>query len=348
MSSEKANRTELKEFGEFGLINHLTKNIKLKNPSSIKGVGDDAAVIDNQGKMTLISTDLLVEGVHFDLSYTPLKHLGYKAVVVNISDIVAMNGKANQITVSISVSSRFSVEAIEDIYEGIYLACENYNVDLIGGDTTSSVSGLYISITVIGEADKDNIVYRNTAREGDLVFVSGDLGAAYAGLLLLEREKKVFQEDPKMQPDLEGNDYILERQLKPEARTDILRILNDINVRPTSMIDISDGLASEILHICTGSSLGCNIYEDEIPIDPTTVNMATEFKIDPTTFAMNGGEDYELIFTVKSKDYEKLKEVRELSIIGHMIDKNSGVKLISRSATAIPIKAQGWDALKRR
>lgn len=332
--------------GEFGLINHLTKNIKLKNSSSVKGVGDDAAVIDNGNKVTLVSTDLLVEGVHFDLSYTPLKHLGYKAVVVNVSDIAAMNGKANQITVSISISNRFSMEAIEEIYEGIFLACENYNIDLVGGDTTSSVSGLYISVTVIGEAEKDKIVYRNTAGEGDLIFVSGDLGAAYAGLLVLEREKKVFESDPDMQPDLEGNDYILSRQLKPEARTDIQKLLQDKKVLPTSMIDISDGLASDILHICSGSELGCNIYEDKIPIDPTTVNKATEFNIDPSTFAMNGGEDYELLFTVKPDDYEKLKDILEISVIGHMTEKNTGVNLISRSGAAIKIKAQGWDALR--
>ncbi len=346
MALEKENRTELKEFGEFGLINHLTKNIKLKNPSSLRGVGDDAAVIDNGDKVTLVSTDLLIEGVHFDLSYTPLKHLGYKAVVVNISDIVAMNGKANQITVSISVSSRFSVEAIEEIYAGILLACENYNIDLVGGDTTSSVSGLYLSITIIGEADKEKIVYRNTAKEDDMIFVSGDLGAAYAGLLLLEREKQVFKADPNMQPDLEGYDYILSRQLKPEARTDIQKIFQDKKVLPTSMIDISDGLASEILHICTGSDLGCNIYEDKIPIDPTTVTKATEFDIDPTTFAMNGGEDYELLFTVSQGDYEKLKDVREISIIGHMTARESGVNLISRSGAQVSITAQGWDALR--
>jgi thiamine-monophosphate kinase len=346
MALENEKRTELKEFGEFGLINHLTQNINIKNPSSITGVGDDAAVIDNGGRATLVSTDLLVEGVHFDLSYTPLKHLGYKAVVVNISDIVAMNGTANQITVSISVSSRFSVEAIEELYSGIMLACEKYNVDLVGGDTTSSVSGLYLSITVIGEADKEKIVYRNSAKEGDLVVVSGDLGAAYAGLLLLEREKKVFNDDPEMQPDLEGNDYILGRQLKPEARTDIQKILKDKKVLPTAMIDISDGLASEILHVCKESELGCNIYEEKIPIDPTTVNKATEFSIDPTTFALNGGEDYELLFTISQKDYDKLKEVSELSVVGHMTEKDSGVNLISRSGTSVAITAQGWDALR--
>jgi len=346
MALEKENRTELKELGEFGLIDHLTRNIKIKKHSTITGVGDDAAVIDNGKNVTLVSTDLLVEGVHFDLSYTPLKHLGYKAVVVNVSDIVAMNGIANQITVSISVSSRFSVEAIEEIYSGILLACEKYDVDIVGGDTTSSVSGLYLSITVIGEADKQKVVYRNTAKEGDLIVVSGDLGAAYAGLLLLEREKKVFNDDPEMQPDLEGNDYILERQLKPEARTDITKILEDKKVIPTSMIDISDGLASEILHICKGSELGCNIYEEKIPIDPTTVNTAHEFSIDPTTFALNGGEDYELLFTIKQSDYDKLKDTLELSIVGHMISKVSGVNLISRSGTSVPISAQGWDALR--
>lgn len=346
MALEKEIRTELNEFGEFGLINHLTKNIKIKNPTTIKGVGDDAAVIENKDKVTLVSTDLLIEGVHFDLTYTPLKHLGYKAVVVNISDIVAMNGKANQITVSISVSSRFSVEAIEEMYSGILLACEKYDVDLVGGDTTSSVSGLYLSITVIGEADKEKIVYRNTAKEGDLLVVTGDLGAAYTGLLLLEREKQVFKANPDMQPDLEGYDYIVGRQLKPEARTDIQKVLEGIEVLPTSMIDISDGLASEILHVCTGSELGCTIYEEKIPLDPTTINAATEFSIDPTTCALNGGEDYELLFTVDQNDYEKIKDVMGLSVIGHMTGKDTGINLISGSGSSVPIKAQGWDALR--
>jgi thiamine-monophosphate kinase len=346
MTSRKDNRTELKEFGEFGLIDHLTKNIKLKKASSIKGVGDDAAVIDNGNKLCVLSTDLLVEGVHFDLTYTPLKHLGYKAVVINVSDIVAMNAVPNQITVNISLSNRFSVEAIEEIYSGIFLACEKYNIDLVGGDTSSSVSGLYLSISILGEANKDEIVYRNTANKGDLVFVSGDLGAAYAGLLLLEREKQVFKDDPKMQPDLEGYDYILGRQLKPEARTDIQKVLNDKGILPTSMIDISDGLASDILQICKSSKLGCSIYEEKIPIDPTTVSTAEDFKIDPTTFALNGGEDYELLFTLRQSDYDKIKDVGSISPIGHMTEEQDGVMLISRNGTQIEIKAQGWETTR--
>ncbi|HPI87619.1 MAG TPA: thiamine-phosphate kinase, partial [Bacteroidales bacterium] len=289
-------RTELSELGEFGLIDLLTKEITLMNQSTVYGVGDDAAVVDNKDKLTLVSTDLLVEGVHFDLSYTPLKHLGYKAAVANISDIAAMNGIARQLLVGLAVSSRFPLEALEEIYAGIRQACKVYHVDLSGGDTTSSSKGLFISITVIGEAAKDEVVYRHTARENDLICVTGDLGGAYMGLLLLEREKAAFQGDPNLQPDLEGFDYILGRQLKPEPRTDIIRLLKEIHVKPTAMIDISDGLGSEILHICKGSKLGCRIYEEKIPIDPTTVNMAGEFGIQPVTAALNGGEDYELLF----------------------------------------------------
>ncbi len=348
MSQEKSTRAELSELGEFGLIDHLTKNIVLRNSSSIKGVGDDAAVIENKNKLTLVSTDLLVEGVHFDLTYTPLKHLGYKAAAVNISDIVAMNGVAKQLIIGISVSNRFSVEAIEELYEGIRQACQVYNVDLVGGDTTSSVKGLFLSITVIGEVDKEDVVYRDTAKAGDLVCVTGDLGAAYMGLLFLEREKAEFKGNPDMQPDLEGHDYILERQLKPEPRTDIIRALKEIKVRPTAMIDISDGLGSEIMHICKGSGLGCRIYEDKIPMDPAMVSMAVEFGIGPWTAALNGGEDYELLFTIDRKDFEKVKNIPSVSIIGHLMEKSEGIYLVTNDGTLVEIKAQGWDALRLR
>ena len=348
MLEDKPARTELSEIGEFGLIDILTKNIVLKNKSSVKGVGDDAAVVDYGDKQTLITNDLLIEGVHFDLTYVPLKHLGYKAAVVNLSDIVAMNGTPKQLIIGIGASNRFSVEALEEIYKGFYLACEKYGVDIVGGDTVSSVSGLFISVTAVGEVRKEEIVYRNTAKKGDLLFVSGDLGAAYAGLLLLEREKAAFKADPNMQPDLDGYDYILGRQLKPEARTDVLKLLKDAGVKPTAMIDISDGLASEMLHLCHDSDLGGAIYEDKIPIDITTAGVAEEFKIDPTTCALNGGEDYELLFSVSQNDYEKLKNIEGLSVIGHLSDKNEGVNLVSRSGTLVPIEAQGWDAFFKK
>ena len=347
MFENKDTRTELSKLGEFGLINHLTKDIKIKNSSTIKGVGDDAAVIDSGDKQTLITNDLLVENVHFDLVYYPLKHLGYKSAVVNFSDIVAMNGTPKQLIIGISLSNKFSLEAIEDFYAGLLLACKNYNVDLIGGDTTSSNKGLFISITVIGEANKDEIVYRNTAKEGNLVCVSGNLGAAYTGLLILEREKHVFKADPSMQPELEGYDYILERQLKPEARNDIIKLLKDANIKPTSMIDISDGLASEIMHICTSSNVGCNLYDEKIPIDTTTYNTAREFSLDPTTCAMNGGEDYELLFTAELSDFDKIKSLKDVSVIGHITHKNSGMNLIAKNNVSVPIEAQGWDALRK-
>ncbi len=345
--TKKNSRTELSELGEFGLIDHLTKNIKLKNPGSVKGVGDDAAVIDSKNKQVIVSTDMLVEGIHFDLTYTPLKHLGYKSVIVNISDIYAMNAQPKQITVSIAISNRFSLEALEELYSGIYLACEKYKVDVVGGDTTSSVSGIIISITAIGEAAKGEIVYRNTAKEGDLLCVSGDLGGAYMGLQLLEREKAVYREVPEMQPDLKGNDYILQRQLKPEARADIIKLLKGIKVKPTSMIDISDGLSSEILHICKSSGVGCELYEDKIPVDPATAIMADEFNIDPTVCALSGGEDYELLFTIKQGDYDKIKDNMGLTVIGHITDKASGQNLIAKGGSSIPLKAQGWDALMK-
>jgi thiamine-monophosphate kinase len=348
MNLEPSSRTELSDLGEFGLIDLLTKNISLVNKSSVYGVGDDAAVIDNKGKMTLVSTDLLVEGVHFDLSYTPLRHLGYKAAVVNISDIVAMNGIARQLLVGLSVSNRFPVEALEELYAGFRQACKVYHVDLVGGDTTSSVRGLFLSVTAIGEAEPEEVVYRHTARENDLICVTGDLGGAYMGLLLLEREKMAFQGDPDLQPDLEGYDYILERQLKPEPRTDIIRLFKEAQIKPTAMIDISDGLGSEILHICKGSKLGCRIYEEKIPIDATTINMAGVFSIAPATAALNGGEDYELLFTIDQKDFEKVRSIPGVSVIGHMTDPAQGTNLVTVDEQLVEILAQGWNALKEK
>lgn len=339
-------RTELSALGEFGLIDHLTAGLKTFHRSTLRGVGDDAAVIDQGEYVTLVSKDLLVEGVHFDLTYTPLRHLGYKAAVVNISDIVAMNGMATQMLVGISVSNRFSVEALDELYAGIRLACEKYKVDLVGGDTTSSVSGLFLSVTVLGRAKKEDVVYRSTARENDLICVSGDLGGAYIGLLLLEREKQVYKANPEMQPELEGNDYVLERQLKPEARADVLVKLKEAGVKPTAMIDISDGLASEILHIAKDSGLGCRIYENKIPIDVVTADVATEFKMDPTTAAMNGGEDYELLFTIDVNDFEKVKTIPGIHIIGHMLEKAEGEYLISNGGSLYPIEAQGYSHMR--
>ncbi len=344
---ENKGRTELSQLGEFGLIDHLTKDIKLKNESSIKGVGDDAAVLDFDSKKTLISTDLLLEGIHFDLSYTPLKHLGYKAIQVNLSDIYAMNGTATQVTVSIGLSSKFPLEAVEEIYSGIQIACEKYHIDLIGGDTSASKQGLVISVTSIGYAQEKDICYRNGAKEGDLICVSGDLGAAYMGLQLLEREKLIYLENPNIQPDLEGKDYIVERQLKPEARKDIVESLGELKIKPTAMIDISDGLASDILHICKQSEKGCTLYEEKIPIDPMTYDTARTFGIDPTTCALNGGEDYELLFTVAQADYEKIKHSADISIIGHITDATSGCQLISKSGNAHSLKAQGWNTFKK-
>lgn len=339
--------TELSKLGEFGLIRHLTQHIELKNPSSLKGVGDDAAVIDaGNGMVKLVSTDMLVEGVHFDLGYAPLKHLGYKAAIVNFSDIFAMNGTPKQLLVSIALSSRFPLDAVEELYAGMLIACERYGVDLVGGDTTSSRSGLIISGTIIGEAEKDKVVYRNGAKEKNLLCVTGDLGGAYTGLLMLEREKEVYKSNPAIQPDLEGNDYILERQLKPEARIDVIHHLAGIGVKPTSMIDISDGLASELLHLCTQSEVGAQLFEEKIPIDPMTYNRAREFNLDPTMCAMNGGEDYELLFTIDINDYEKVKNSPDITIIGHITAKESGVNMISKSETVHPITAQGWDAFR--
>lgn len=344
---ENSSRTEISQLGEFGLIRHLTENIKLKNSSTIKGVGDDAAVINytNTDTVTLVTTDMLVEGVHFDLSYVPLKHLGYKSVIVNLSDIYAMNGQPKQVVVSIALSSRFSLEAVEEIYAGMYVACEKYGVDLVGGDTTSSRSGLVISITALGEAQKDNVVYRSGAKETNLLCVSGDLGGAYMGLQILEREKAVFKENPKIQPDLEGKDYILERQLKPEARKDVIKLLGELNVVPTAMIDVSDGLASEILHICEGSDVGVELYEEKIPLDPQTYDTARQFGLDPTVCALSGGEDYELLFTIKTEDYDKVKHLPDFTIIGHITNKERGRYLVTKSGNVATLKAQGWDAL---
>ena len=333
--NQEANRTELNELGEFGLIKHLSKFVDTKNKSTVKGIGDDAAVIEPGKKQTVITTDMLVENIHFDLTYTPLKHLGYKSVIVNVSDVLAMNALPTHITVSIAVSNRFSLEAVEELYAGILLACKNYNIDLIGGDTTSSPTGLVLSITAVGEADKKDIVLRSTAKKNDLVCVTGDLGGAYIGLQLLEREKAV----------LEGNDYVLERQLKPEARADIIRLMAEEKIAPTSMIDVSDGLSSDLLHLCTDSEVGCNLYEEKIPIDHTTFNTALEFKLDPTMCALSGGEDYELLFTISQKDYDKIKENPNVAVIGHITDKAEGNNLISKDGTLYPLTAQGWDAL---
>ncbi|WP_256010908.1 thiamine-phosphate kinase [Desertivirga xinjiangensis] len=343
---ENKERTDISSLGEFGLIDHLTRSIKLKNPSSLKGAGDDAAVLDPSGKKMLISTDLLLEGIHFDLAYTPLKHLGYKSIQVNLSDIYAMNAVPSQVTVSLGLSSKFPLEAVEELYSGMLLACEKYNVDIVGGDTSSSKQGLVISVTSIGYADEEAITYRNTAAEGDLLCVSGDLGGAYMGLQLLEREKRIFIENPQIQPDLEGKDYIIERQLKPDARKDIVEILRDFGIKPTAMIDISDGLSSEIIHICTQSEVGCNLYEEKIPIDPMTYETAREFNLDPTVCALSGGEDYELLFTIKQSDYDKIKNSAFISIIGHITEKAAGMNMISKAGNVHALKAQGWNTFQ--
>ena len=335
-------RTPLSQLGEFALIEHLTKNFKIKHSSTVKGIGDDAAILDFKDKKVVVSTDLLVESVHFDLSYMPLKHLGYKAVIVNLSDICAMNAMPTQITVSIAVSNRFPLEALEELYAGIETAAHIYKVDLIGGDTTSSNTGLLISITAIGEVDNDKISYRNGANPNDLLVVTGDLGAAYMGLQVLEREKEVFKVNPQSQPDLEPYTYIVERQLKPEARKDIVHLMAQLEVKPTSMIDISDGLSSEILHLCKNSHVGCDLYEEKIPLDPAVIAVCEEFKIDSTTVALNGGEDYELLFTISQEDYPKIKGNPNFTVIGYMKESASGVHLVTRADSRIPLKAQGW------
>lgn len=339
-------RTSISQLGEFGLIEHLTKNFEAKQPTTVKSIGDDAAVLNFGDKKAVISTDLLIEGVHFDLSYMPLRHLGYKAVVVNLSDICAMNAKPTQITVSVAVSNRFPLEAMEELFDGIALAAKFYNVDVIGGDTTSSQKGLIISITAIGEANEEEIVYRNEAKPTDLLVVSGDLGSAYMGLQVLEREKQVFQVNPNNQPDLDAYSYLIERQLKPEARTDIRTLLFALQIKPTAMIDISDGLSSEIIHICKQSKVGCNLYEEKIPVDPQFINVCEEFSIDSTTVAINGGEDYELLFTIALEDFDKIKGNPNFTVIGHLTDETEGIHLITRANTKIPLKARGWDALE--
>ncbi|MDR1373229.1 MAG: thiamine-phosphate kinase [Dysgonamonadaceae bacterium] len=335
--------TEISTLGEFALIRHLTENIKIHNSSTVRGIGDDAAVLDYGEKETLVTTDLLLEGIHFDLTYVPLKHLGYKSAVVNFSDIYAMNGQPKQLTVSIGVSKRFSVEDLEDFYEGLRLACEVYGVDIAGGDTSASMTGLCISITCIGESEKGKTVYRNTANNTDLICVSGDLGAAYMGLQLLEREKAVFDGDKDFRPDFGGKEYLLERQLKPEARRDIIKILNDENILPTSMIDISDGLSSELLHICKESAVGCRIYEDRLPIDYQTAMMAEQFNMSLTTAALNGGEDYELLFTVPLALHGKAEDLDSIKIIGFICESQAGASLIARDGTEAPLVAQGWN-----
>lgn len=343
MSNE---RTEIASLGEFGLIEHLTKNIELQNASSILGVGDDAAVIDHFGKQTVITTDLLVEGVHFDLMYTPLKHLGYKSVIVNLSDIYAMNAIPTQIILSIGFSNRFSLEALNEFYEGVYAACDKYGVDLVGGDTTSSQKGFIISVTAIGEVAPGKFVKRSTAQKGDLLCVSGDLGAAYVGLLFLEREKKIYMESPGVQPDLEGESYVIGRLLKPEARKDIVEFFASQEITPTSMMDISDGLSSEILHICKESNLGCVVYEDKIPVSEEMKKAAFKFEIDPTACALSGGEDYELLFTISQSDYDKLVLNEQISVVGYMTEQEQGAHIITKGGSKHVITAQGWNHLK--
>ena len=343
MSNE---RTEIASLGEFGLIEHLTKNIELQNASSVLGVGDDAAVIDHFGKQTVVTTDLLIEGVHFDLSYTPLKHLGYKAVIANLSDVYAMNAVPTQITLSLGISNRFSLEALDEFYEGVYAACDKYGVDLVGGDTTSSQKGFIISVTAIGEVAPDKFVKRSTAQKGDLLCVSGFVGSAYVGLLFLEREKKIFVESPGVQPDLEGESYVIGKLLKPEARKDIVEFFEKQEIIPTSMIDISDGLSSEILHLCKESSLGCVLYEEKIPVAEEMKKAAFKFEIDPTACALSGGEDYELLFTISQTDYDKLTANEGISVVGYMTESEEGANIITKGGGKHAITAQGWNHIK--
>ncbi|MBA4167447.1 MAG: thiamine-phosphate kinase [Chitinophagaceae bacterium] len=339
-------RTEISSLGEFGLIAHLTRNIELQNISSVLGVGDDAAVIDHFGKQTVITTDLLIEGVHFDLMYTPLKHLGYKSVVVNLSDIYAMNATPTQITLSIGFSNRFSIEALDEFYEGVYAACSTYGVDLIGGDTSSSQKGFIISVTAIGEVTPEKIVKRSTAKPRDLLCCSGDLGAAYVGLLFLEREKKIFLESPQVQPDLEGEKFVISKLLRPEARKDIIEFFEENKIVPSAMMDISDGLSSEILHICRESNLGCILYEEKVPISDEMKNAAYKFEIDPTACALSGGEDYELLFTLSQSEYDKIVLNEQISVIGYMTGPEEGTHIITKGGSRHQITAQGWNAFK--
>jgi thiamine-monophosphate kinase len=340
-------RTEISSLGEFGLIDHLTRNFEIQNASTILSVGDDAAVIDHFGKQTVITTDLLIEGIHFDLMYTPLKHLGYKSVIVNISDVYAMNAIPTHITMSIGISNRFSVEALDEFYEGVYAACSKYNVDLVGGDTSASQKGFIISVTAVGEVAPDKFVKRSTANKGDLICVSGDLGGAFLGLTLLEREKKIYLENPQIQPDLENEDYIIGRLLKPEARKDIIDFFEKNNIVPTAMMDVSDGISSEVLHICKQSNLGCRLYEEKLPIAELTRQAAFKFGLDPTVCALNGGEDYELIFTLKQEDYDKITLNEEIAVIGYMAELGEGCKLLTKGGNTFDITAQGWNAFQR-
>lgn len=340
--------TPISSLGEFGLIDKITKDVKQYNDSTLTGIGDDAAVIKIGDLCQVVSTDLLVEGVHFDLAYAPLKHLGYKAVVVNLSDICAMNVLPTQITVSLALSNRFPVEAVEELYNGIKLACEQYKVDLIGGDTTSSTSGLMISIAAMGTAKEEEIVYRSGASEKDLIVATGDLGGAYLGLQILEREKAVFMEDKNMQPDLHGSEYVLERQLKPEARKDVIEMFKKMELKPTSMIDISDGLSSELIHLAKASDLGLQVYEEKIPCDPTVMTIAEEFNLNGVTCALNGGEDYELLFTIAQKDYDKIKANPNMTVIGYMVDKKSGTNMVTHDSKVLPLTAHGWSAHKEK
>lgn len=345
LEDKETPKTPISDYGEFGLIDHLTKHFKIHQESSVKGVGDDAAVIaPHKDQQLVVTTDMLVEGVHFDLSYMPLKHLGYKAVVANLSDVYAMNATATQLTVSIAVSNRFPVEVLEALYDGVRTACDIYKVDVVGGDTTSSQTGLVISVTAIGQAKPEEIVYRSGAKDTNLLVVTGDIGAAYLGMQVLEREKQVFKVNPNAQPDLEQYTYLVERQLKPEARKDVIRLLKDLELQPTAMIDISDGLSSEILHLCKSSKIGCNLYEDKIPLDPQVINTCEEFNMDSTTIALSGGEDYELLFTLPMDAFPKIKGNPNLTVIGHMVPEKEGVHLITRANTKIPLIARGWNS----
>ncbi len=340
---EEQKRTNVNEYGEFGLIEHLTKSFENHQESTIKGVGDDAAVIAGDGDwLTVVSTDMLMEGIHFDLMYTPLKHLGHKAISVNVSDIYAMNGVPEQVTVSIAISNRFSVEALEELYEGIKVACKEYGVDLVGGDTTSSMKGLAISVTAIGKAHKQKITYRNTAKVGDIICITGNVGAAYLGLQLLEREKQIFLENPDVKPNLDDQDFLVGRQLKPRARKDMIALFEQNGVVPTSMIDISDGVASEVFHICKQSNVGAILEESGIPLHPKTEEMAFNFKMDPATVALSGGEDYELLFTIKEEDLEKVKYMPDIYIAGEIVEKEEGINLHTKGGNIHALKAQGW------
>ncbi len=340
------NRTEISTLGEFGLIDHLTRNFEVKQASTVLGVGDDGAVIDHFGRQTVISTDMLVEDIHFDLVYTPLKHLGYKSVVVNLSDIYAMNATPSHITINIAFSNRFSVEALDEFYEGVYLACEKYNVDLVGGDTSSSQKGFIISVTAIGEVAPGKIVKRSGAQKGDLLCVSGDLGSAFLGLTILEREKKIYLENPNIQPDLENEQYIISRMLKPEARADMIAFFEQSEILPTSMMDISDGLSSEILHICRQSNVGCMLYEEKIPVHEHARQFAYKLELDPTACALSGGEDYELVFTISQADYDKIVLNEQISVVGHITDADEGIHIVSRGGSTHAITAQGWNAFR--